>query len=666
MEPICDSMARAISDFTFTGAPPASFHSSVCLPPTDAPQRGSLSDSQGVRKEQQRRPQTRSKNGCWTCRKRRVKCDEVRPQCGGCVRLYKNCHYGYQWQLLDFGLCTGRQLRHNTPSSSSSWNRYPSSLTSDTQSTRPSFKHRNVSGISPEDTHRKKDAPSPQDSYSISTNSSFSSPSSCRPLTPLSHVTSPDEIDQDKRMRVSDFGILAKPETSSQPTLLLPRSLWNKYELPESAGSQQTPSAPRDSEDQNTVTAAEPMLNHKALTLPHIATYGLRYHDEELGAFDEEAAIFTHSKSFEPLRHAIRALSSLTSALRGQKPGLVEAFEHYDRAVSTSVSHAHVEPSLLYHLHFVLLIFDVCCMGQDIRGPSMWSQHLGHLATLASCLRKDNSAKVPANLLWIVLNLDVQLCLAGNNDAGSCVRAYLADELFLPDLAELQDLRHDFECGTSILCAAVYDLATYICRKFAELSQLALKMRCEKKSGRGSAAARHRCIDKFYHILYIEWTFRYKHILNLTVSNCEVLMSTTLSTTLEYALLQYSTIIVYLHTSMYHDQHFPSPRVGTRVAEHCTKILSVASKNRLDPHQCIFPLFLSGYASKHTLQKEQALELIKSTWATSLSSDSCRLVNLLQLIYAQQTAQAQTSATTGVDWINLSRQVGIHMVDLSL
>ncbi|CAD0018236.1 unnamed protein product, partial [Aureobasidium pullulans] len=634
MEPICNSMARAIFAFTFTGAPPESFDSSVCLPPTDAPQRVSLSDSQGVRKEQQRRPQTRSKNGCWTCRKRRVKCDEVRPQCSGCVRLYKNCHYGYQWQLLDFGLCTGRQLRHNTPSSSSSWNRYPSSLTSDTQSTRPSFKNRNVSDISPEATHRKKDAPSPQDSYSISTNSSFSSSSSCRPLTPLSHVTSPDENDQDKRMRVSDFGILAKPETSSQPTLLLPRSPWNKCELPESAGSQQTPSAPRESEDQNTVTAAEPMLNHKALTLPHIATYGLRYHDEEPGAFDEEAAIFTHSKSFEP-------------------PSLVEAFEHYDRAVSTSVSYAHVEPSLLYHLHFVLLIFDVCCMGQDIRGPSMWSQHLGHLATLASCLRKDNSAKVPANLLWIVLNLDVQLCLAGNNDAGSFVRAYLADEWCFPDLAEPQNLRHDFKGGSSVLCAAVYDLATYICRKLAELSQLALKMRSETNSGRGSVAARHRCIDKFYHILYIEWTFRYKHILNLTASNCE-------------ALLQYSTIVVYLHTSMYHDQHFPSPRVGTRVAEHCTKILSIASKNRLDPHQCIFPLFLSGYASKYTLQKEQALELIKDTQAMGLSSDSCRLVNLLQLVYAEQTTQAQKSATTGVDWVAMSRQMGSQMVGLSL
>lgn len=161
----------------------------------------------------------------------------------------------------------------------------------------------------------------------------------------------------------------------------------------------------------------------------------------------------------------------------------------------------------------------------------MWSQHLGHLAALAFCLRKDNSAKVPANLLWTVLNLDVQLCLAGNNDAGSYVRAYLADESFLPDLAELQNLRHDFKCGTSALCAAVYDLATYICRKFAELSQLALKMRSETNSGRGSAAARHRCIDKFYHLLYIEWTFRYKHILTLTASDRNLLMGTTISAT---------------------------------------------------------------------------------------------------------------------------------------
>lgn len=301
MEHTCDSTAQATFASTFTGTPPESLGSSICHPFTDASQRGHSSDSQGVRRKQQKRPQTRSKDGCWTCRKRRVKCDETRPQCGGCVRLSKDCHYGHQWQFLDFSLCTGRQLRHNSPSSSSSLNCYPSSLISSTQTTKPSVKNHNVSGFSPEDKHRKKDSLSPQDAYSISTNSSFSSPSSCRPLTPLSHVTSPGEDDQDKHMHVSDFGILAKAETLSQPTLLLPLASWNKCELPESALPGRIPPLPHDPEYQSTLIAATPVLNHKTLTLPQIAIFGLGYHDQKVGVFDEEGAISAQSMSFEPV-----------------------------------------------------------------------------------------------------------------------------------------------------------------------------------------------------------------------------------------------------------------------------------------------------------------------------------------------------------------------------
>ncbi|KAM0453469.1 hypothetical protein ACHAPV_006251 [Trichoderma viride] len=40
------------------------------------------------------RPKTRrSKNGCYTCRIKKVKCDEVRPRCGRCVRLRRLCDY---------------------------------------------------------------------------------------------------------------------------------------------------------------------------------------------------------------------------------------------------------------------------------------------------------------------------------------------------------------------------------------------------------------------------------------------------------------------------------------------------------------------------------------------------------------------------------------------
>jgi Fungal Zn(2)-Cys(6) binuclear cluster domain len=43
----------------------------------------------------------RSKSGCWTCRARKVKCDERRPVCMGCNRLDLNCDYSARYGLRD-------------------------------------------------------------------------------------------------------------------------------------------------------------------------------------------------------------------------------------------------------------------------------------------------------------------------------------------------------------------------------------------------------------------------------------------------------------------------------------------------------------------------------------------------------------------------------------
>jgi len=53
----------------------------------------------------------RSKNGCWVCRKRRVKCDEIQPECGACRRLNKNCEWRWDWRFDD---CNDRVLRKNS------------------------------------------------------------------------------------------------------------------------------------------------------------------------------------------------------------------------------------------------------------------------------------------------------------------------------------------------------------------------------------------------------------------------------------------------------------------------------------------------------------------------------------------------------------------------
>ncbi|KAG9615260.1 hypothetical protein KCU86_g24277, partial [Aureobasidium melanogenum] len=43
----------------------------------------------------------RSRAGCWTCRKRKVKCDETHPRCGPCTRLNKECDWEFRWKFDD-------------------------------------------------------------------------------------------------------------------------------------------------------------------------------------------------------------------------------------------------------------------------------------------------------------------------------------------------------------------------------------------------------------------------------------------------------------------------------------------------------------------------------------------------------------------------------------
>lgn len=43
----------------------------------------------------------RSRTGCWTCRTRKVKCDEKRPVCGQCSRLGHVCDYNPRLSFRD-------------------------------------------------------------------------------------------------------------------------------------------------------------------------------------------------------------------------------------------------------------------------------------------------------------------------------------------------------------------------------------------------------------------------------------------------------------------------------------------------------------------------------------------------------------------------------------
>ncbi|KAL2850091.1 fungal-specific transcription factor domain-containing protein [Aspergillus pseudodeflectus] len=56
---------------------------------------------------------SRARTGCWTCRARRIKCDEARPKCRRCARLNVDCGYGVRliWheESMARGVCHGRE-----------------------------------------------------------------------------------------------------------------------------------------------------------------------------------------------------------------------------------------------------------------------------------------------------------------------------------------------------------------------------------------------------------------------------------------------------------------------------------------------------------------------------------------------------------------------------
>lgn len=65
----------------------------------------------------------RSRNGCWTCRLRKVKCDEARPTCGQCTRLGHTCDYSPRLSFRDDTTRVVERMEGVTAAGSGVWDR---------------------------------------------------------------------------------------------------------------------------------------------------------------------------------------------------------------------------------------------------------------------------------------------------------------------------------------------------------------------------------------------------------------------------------------------------------------------------------------------------------------------------------------------------------------
>lgn len=219
--------------------------------------------------------------------------------------------------------------------------------------------------------------------------------------------------------------------------------------------------------------------------------------------------------TYKQLRHAICAITLLSMALKGQRNLLEGAFQHYHQAISAVMTSTSMPSGSLLYLHFILLLYDICCANQNVSpdGGVMWSQHFQQLGRLAYSPDSTEINELQAYLLWYTLYLDGQSCLAGNPESGAFVQAYQKHGSVLPAwlIPETAHQQHNSDAPDF---TAVFGLSKHMCSRFAELSQLALQMRKDVELGTGSISQQQRIVTNFRNDLYSSWSMRYPALLS--------------------------------------------------------------------------------------------------------------------------------------------------------
>ncbi|THW32600.1 hypothetical protein D6D22_09533 [Aureobasidium pullulans] len=372
------------------------------------------------------------------------------------------------------------------------------------------------------------------------------------------------------------------------------------------------------------------------------------------------------------LYHAICAVSILDLALKGQRELLPRAFQHYHQAIVTCIS-SDVKPtgSLIY-LHYILFVFDICSPSWgSVPDGQMWAQHLQRLSYLA--YSKGDVNELQANLLSCMLYIDAQSCLAGNGEFGMFVREFQIQKSTLPACYDLKNhLQHKYT-GTdeAEFATACFALSDFMRTRLADLSQLASQIRRHVDVGHVDIEVHQQRISSFTDELRTSWSLKRPVRLSESPNETVTRLLLPAKNAFEFASLQYSVAMIYLHTSMYRNQ-----RVHVLVAQrreilfHCRLVLDKASaiieSEAPQPNHVVFPVFLAGVLSSNDHDRNRAIGLIRILESTAIGDGASRSRQLLEAICAEQRTLVQKGGNAAeLDWISYAKARGLIILNMS-
>ncbi|THW98470.1 hypothetical protein D6D13_10619 [Aureobasidium pullulans] len=302
----------------------------------------------------------------------------------------------------------------------------------------------------------------------------------------------------------------------------------------------------------------------------------------------------------------------------------------------------------------------------------MWAQHFQRLSHLAYSGGDVN--ELQSHLLSYTLYLDAQSCLAGNTGSGAFVRTYHMQGSRLPACHEPRSSLQQIspESSGADIFAACFKLGGFMCTRFAALGRLALQIRQDVDLGYGDLAEHQRHISNLRDELRTSWNLKCPKFLSRDPCEASAILLPLTKNVFDFAFLQYSSALLYLHTSMYRGQQMDIFYLQHKeISCHCRLVLAKASviisSGATAQNYLIFPVFLAGVVSRNDQDKTHAIGLLRTLAKTGISRNACRSRQLLEAICVEQRRLVKCGGSAAeLDWISYSDEMGLRSVNMGL
>ncbi|KAJ5172302.1 transcriptional regulator family: Fungal Specific TF [Penicillium capsulatum] len=649
----------------------------------------------------------RSRTGCWTCRSRKVKCDEGHPQCNQCTRLGHMCDYRPRLAFRDDtprikGRMSDVKTEGNivwdlsSPSPSEDRIEYFSAADS-----LPAF----TLLTSDEDRERKAETASPGTYHVI--------------VVPDSFSTLPEYADELEKVppcsvSESNASVTNSPTRSSfeesagtDPNTVILKTFEDVARRSSSTGRMSRVSPTSEISDPLCALSLSPLLD----PLPSSAVEDdhFSYLDPGLDQSAQDTALFAHFRHvvwkqlfphdrgiddsagmdrhgtalsvdflereaarFPPLSHAIMAVSALSLSHSGTGQN-VDALQYYQQAFPSLQTSLRNNDDLvsdgLFLTHFLLLIYEVAAA--EPHGSNLWSHHISRLLHIVF-LRQSRFGREPHPfIIWWICHIDLYALLSGAG-SGEFLRAIMdhqmlpsSDSLLYPTAAE----------GSSVIYREEHESLPVMMRLYADMFVLAAQL--------GFLAAQLR-LDK-QSVPFAEFDPRTKEICNLREAFGRLWESPDVTFWSQnpdrlprrsQEILQQSATLFHVCQLFSYSSMWPGQRLASELApngeidHHAAEILSIAERTthtrRADRHFLVFPLFLAGATVSDSGLKMVAMELMMGMEddEDEMGRNAATTRAILQTVYERQLdRQMRVGHSLDVDWADLMAQEGLQMVN---